>query len=375
MPQKDKTFDEIAYIRRLVIQQDIEAMVKELEQLSSRELYDLDTHTNVAKYLIKRPSEYAMHGAVTNYTLDPVETVEDILIDGVVYYKVGDWQHVRKDDFVFRAEVDHWTGEILYILTCYPIDDGKRYYWQSWSKYPDGGGCTYIQYYTTETCNEDVSKKLSVEFQIELPYMPWVAGKWKHSIGLVESVRTSVIRLEAVYQIVSSTNNEGRMNFVTGVDDVKQIKEAPLRFGKKWRILPNGSDAKTLGPADTDLKLLRDEKEWLWEGIEKSTGVVSVDKLTVLSGESRTVAEKPLIMLAEDVRVMFNKLLMDIYELVGFMGAQKPTISYKPLTVIPYFPDPEALIRILDDAVEKGDITEEERKAKKRYMLDLDENK
>lgn len=370
MALKDKPFDEIAYIRQLVIQQDVDNLVKQLELLSARDLYDLDTHTNVAKYLIKRPSEYAMHGAVTNYLLDPVETMEDILIDGICYYMVGDWQHVRKDDYVYTAEVDHWTQEILYILTCYPIYENTKYYWQSWALSPFGGA-TYTQYLVTETNDEETSKNLQAEFQIELPYMPWVAGRWKHGIGLVETVRSSVIRLEAVYQIVSATNNEGRMNFVTGVDDVKQIREAPHRFGKTWRILPKDSDAKSLGPDGTDLELLRDEKEWLWEGIEKSTGVVSVDKLTVLSGESRTIAEKPLIMLAEDVRTVWNKLLMDVYELVG---GPKPETSYKPLTVTPYFPNPEVLVRILDDAVEKGDITEEERKAKKRYMLDLDEN-
>jgi hypothetical protein len=379
MGQKAPEIDWSTYIETLFIQADIDSAMAQMEGLTSRELYCMDSQTNVAKYLIKRPSEYSMHGAITNYPLDPVEVVEDILIDGEVLYKVDDWQHIRKDDYVYRSDIDHWTGEVIYVLTCYPIDEGRRYYWQSWMASPSIVGmrptCWYTQYYTTTDNKEETVEKLQAEYTIELPFMPWVRGAWKHGMGILEDVKTAIIRLEALYRIVSVTNNEGRRNYVTGVDSVKKIQQAPHKFGHSTFILPQGGDFKFPPSDEAGMQLLKDEKEWLWDGIEKSTGVVSVDKLTVLSGESRTIAEKPLMILAEDIRTMFNNLLSSMYNLIKFQaGTPEPEISYKPLTVAPQFETPEKLVEVLDKALEKKAISDDEWKQKIRYVLDLDSN-
>ena len=190
---------------------------------------------------------------------------------------------------------------------------------------------------------------------------------------MIGEVKESVVRLEAVYRIVSTTNNEGGKSYITGIDNTAKLKTTPLNFGIGVRILPpNANFVKD--PVDTGrVDLLKWETDKLWDGIEKATSVVSVDKLAVLSGESRTIAEKPLLMLAEDLRKLFTDFLYEIYEtLMGVPGTEEPTVSYASLRVPTQFSTPDMEVNVLDRALLGKAIDDEEWRQKIRYLLGLD---
>jgi len=381
MPQKTPQIDWETWNLAESLKQDIENVQNEMSGMTPRELYNLPSYTNVAKYLVRRPSEYAMHGTETNYpTVDPVEVIENVLIDGNSYYKVEDIEHIRRSEFVYRVDLDTWTEEITYILTCYPIEEGAFYFWESWEieTAPYEGGevsrtCTYTQYYKTQGMDDKTADNLKVENEIVIPFLPWVKISWKHGTSLIGEVKESVVRLEAVYRIVSTTNNEGGKSYITGIDNTAKLKTTPLNFGIGVRILPpNANFVKD--PVDTGrVDLLKWETDKLWDGIEKATSVVSVDKLAVLSGESRTIAEKPLLMLAEDLRKLFTDFLYEIYEtLMGVPGTEEPTVSYASLRVPTQFSTPDMEVNVLDRALLGKAIDDEEWRQKIRYLLGLD---
>lgn len=380
MPIKEQKIDWETYVMSEGLKQDIENVQNKIAGLTPRELYDLPTYTNVAKYLVRRPSEFAMHGTETNYPVDPVEVIENTLIDGNSYYKVEDIEHIRRSEFVYKVDIDQWTEEILFILTCYPIEDGQFYFWESWKvetvldeSEVASQICTYTRYYKTQGCDDKTADNLKVELEIPLPFLPWVKISWKHGVSLIGEVKESVVRLEAVYRITATENNEGGKSYITGIDNTAKLKSTPLNFGIGVRILPPNANFVP-DPIDAGrVTLLQWETERLWDGIEKATSVISVDKLTVLSGESRTIAEKPLLMLAEDLRKLFTDFLYDIYDLLmGVPGTEEPTVSYASLRVPTQFSTPEMEVNVLDRALLQEAIDLIEWKQKVRYLLGLD---
>jgi hypothetical protein len=387
MPQKKKDLPWEDYISALGEQASIDQAQNEMAALTAREMYEGAFITNAPHYLVNRPTNHAMHGTVTNYPLDPVDVIKNVLVDGENFYKIEDWEHIRKEDFVRRAEKDHYTGQILSILICYPINDGNLYYWERYiggasptgeAAYVDewgtAGNCLYTQYKTTTDDSEKTEELLVPETTRMLPFFPFVSVEWNGGVSIIDTVRTALIRLEASARVIATENIErrGMALYITGVDDISKIKKAPRRFGRNAHMLPTGANFVFPNSDVAGIGLLTTEQNDLWNSIEKATGVVSTEKLATLSGISRLIAEKPLNMLAEDLRAKFLGLLMDIYELISFQpDTPEPECTFLSLDIAPGFDNAVQMLDLMDRALASGAIDDTEWKEKARYLLSL----
>jgi len=372
MPKKPEPIDWNTYISTTHEQQEMEKAVQDMRALTGRGLYEMPSYSLCAKYLIDRPSNHAMHGTITNYPLDPVETVQDILIDGEVYYKVIDYKSITRDKYIRKVNLDYFTGQIQYILIGYAYGDkGNLFYWESYTA-DINGGATYTIYKSTTKDDDETIRHLTVDTITTVPFLPYVHSHWKGGQSFLESVKETVIRIEAGHRVIGVENTERRGSgiYLTGVSSVAKIRKAPKQYGRSVYMLEEGAEFHNPGSDTAGFELLKWEIVQLWNSLEKATNVVSTEKLANLSGISRTIAEKPLIFLCEDLRTIYQKLLYDIYALVQPVqsGTPEPRIKYRRLVEIE---DKSAYLALLDKGKEEGAITQVEYNEGLRLLLDL----
>jgi len=103
--------------------------------------------------------------------------------------------------------------------------------------------------------------------------------------------------------------------------------------------------------------------------------VVAPMQLALLSGKSREMAEKPLIILADELRNRFTKGMLEVVELSRLTGgAPELKLSYRPLK---YVEDKNSYIAILDKARELNNtdpslgISLDEYSKELRLLLDM----
>jgi len=180
------------------------------------------------------------------------------------------------------------------------------------------------------------------------------------------------IKLEAAYRVeaVENIERKGMQLYLQGVRNVDDIKSAPRKLGRSVHILPVDASFHNPGSDAPGLELIKWEIVQLWEGLEKATGVVSTEKLASLSGVSRIIAEKPLLMLCEDIRQVYEKGMQDIETACkGIAGAPKLEISFQPLHEIE---NTTTYLAQINEAYTKGVITEQEYIREFRRLLEMD---
>ena len=374
MPQKPKQLDWETYINSLNMAADVQVAMAQMESMTARELYEMGSYTNAVKYIVNRPVNHAMHGTEGNYGVDPVNVMRNALIDGRAYYKVESQEYIQFDKYVVDAIVDVFSNRIDYLMVCYPVevDDGKTMYW--WASYERTlvGECLYTTYYLTDS--SDVRKEdLSVEDQYELIDIPYVCAVWNEGVSIIDEARTALIRLEVVARVIGEENMDNRVRYLVGGDDITKIGSAPRRWGRPFRILPPNSSVENPASDTAAINLLTHEEAELWNNIEKSTGVVSTEKLATLSGVSRVIAEKPLLMLCDNVRASFMRFIYDVYELLQKLPTpvEEPEYAFKSMSTPPTYDDPVRLVETLDRALEKGAIDSDEWISRVRWVLGL----
>jgi len=223
----------------------------------------------------------------------------------------------------------------------------------------------------TDTDEDKEIENLTPQDTTTLRDIPYVCAVWNEGMSILDTVRASIIRLEIVTRVVGEENMDNRVRYIVGGDDVSKIGSAPRRWGRPFRIMPTNSSIENASSDKAALDLLIHEQADLWNNIEKATGVVSTEKLASLSGVSRLIAEKPLVMLCEDLRAVFVKFLEDIYALVSWMGIEEPECSFKSMSVAPMCEDPVKFMDALDRALDREAIDIEEWQKKARWALDL----
>jgi hypothetical protein len=365
MPVKVKTIDWNTALDAEIWQQSLLSVMQELEDMSGRDLYDLHTYSLCPRYLIDRPCNFAMHGTFTNYEIDSEQLMKTCLIDGSAFVKIGDWRHLDIEKYVIEVIYDGFTEELKEIWTDYVAEDTLHYT----TMYAVGPPATQTNYKPQRTCEK---ARLEVDEVITLPYFPYVGFFWHNKTSFLDPVHEAVIRLEAAYRVVAVENIErkGMQLYLQGVRNVDDIKSAPRKLGRSVHILPDGATFHNPGSDAPGLELIKWEIVQLWEGLEKATGVVSTEKLASLSGVSRLIAEKPLLMLCEDIRNVYEKGMADVETACkGIAGAPPLEISFQPLHEIE---SPGAYLGWINEAYTKGVISEVEYIREFRRLLEMD---
>lgn len=373
MPKKKPELDWEKFLKHNIEQQDIAEFTKKLNSMCGRELYEMETWSLNNKHLIDRPVNYAFHRTLINYPVEPIDIMRDCLIDGQVFLRVEDATHISIEQYVHRAEWDSFTDilnfiEIKYIYT--ETNQENYYHIEHYIKNPDGTA-EWIIYKPVK--GEVPETEWKIDFQMTLPYFPYVGIRWIFNQSFLEPLKASVIRLEAAYRTIGAENIDrlGAMVFFEGVRNVDDVKSGPRLMGRRIGIAPEGSKIHTAGSDPAGIELMLAEVENLQAAIEKASNVVSTEKLASLSGLSRQVAERPLIMLADELRNRFTKGMQRVEELAKPLGgAPVLEISYKPLEEqIPRTLQEQ--VNLLDSSLEKGYITEEEYTREIRLLLNL----
>jgi hypothetical protein len=372
MPKKVQSIDWNTYLDAASDKQMLEEAMKQISELEGRTLYELDTISLVNKYIINRPIDHAMAGTVTNYpNVDPIDSMTDLLVDGESFYRVEDYTHIRREEFVYKAEVDRFTGQIYYIYIAYPIDKGLWYIESYTPLYTPGSTttCMYTIYNNVSTMPEDLSL-LTVAIQLELPFFPYVRVEWKGGRSFLDDLSESILRLEMAYRVVAQENIDRKTMalYLEGVRSTDEIKRAPKKLGRNIHTLPPGATFHAPTSDGAILDLMKWEITDLWNNLEKASGVVSTEKLASLSGVSRIIAQKPLNNLSNDIRHTYEDLLNKIYELIIFQNPPVPKVSYKRLNEIESPTEYRATIELAHTA---GAITDEEYIQLLRTLLDL----
>ena len=195
--------------------------------------------------------------------------------------------------------------------------------------------------------------------------------RWIDETSFLIPLKASIIRLEAAYRTIGAENIErmGLSLFISGIRSKDDILTAPRKFGRRVHIIPEKANFANMGTDAPGMELMIHEVNNLQGAIEKASCVVAAEKLAVLSGISRSIAEEPLNALAEGLRDLFETGMLEVYELAQRMGgAEKPLITYRPLKIIE---DKIGHMKILDRAVELNAISYEEEIQELRLLLEL----
>ncbi len=374
MALKTKELDWPKFLAYSMEQQNIAEFQASLQGLTGRELYEMQMLCMVNRYLIDRPLDYAFHRAILNYAIKPIEVMRNCLLDGFVFIKVSDATHIKIEQYASRGEWGAFDDKLNFVETRYVYSEGNRDLWhvEHYRKNPDGTAIWTIFNPVTDIAI-DKPDQWTIAEQIDLPYFPYVGIRWVDSLSFLSPMRSTIVRLEAAYQVIGAENIErmGLSLYIEGVTNVEDIKTAPRKMGRRVHLLPK--DAKFHSPA-TDapgMELMVIEIENLQAAIERASGVVSTEKLASLSGVSRQIAEKPLIVLVEEIRNLFTAGMLDVVELAATVSAAPELeISYKSLRE----PLPRTLqeqITLLDMALAKEYIDDTEYGNEIRLLLDL----
>lgn len=361
-----------------------EQVIKAVDKLTGRDMYEQATTTGTAKYLVNRPVTYALHGTEINYPVEPQDVMRDCLIDGFIVLRVQDPSHIRKQEHVQDVEYDD-SGLCNMIRIVYKIDnpanpgnsDDYLLYKEEWYRYWDtmrGRFFAWVFVYNTVKREED----WVVSFDYVVPYWPFVAIRWVDDESIIEQVKKTIIRLEGVTVHIETENtrHSGRKLFIVGMKR-EQNKKDPRDTEDRINYLPEGAEAYYVDSDTGGVSLMFEEQEKLDEYIERTTGVISIKQLSGLSGESRQIAETPLVQLAEEIRTRFEKgmekvvaMLQDFFGITNTEFGDSPDleINHRFLRVIS---DKEQHLKIIEVAYTRGAITDEEEITEYRRLLNL----
>ena len=374
---KVKHLDWEKFIAYNMEQQNIAEFQAELNDLDGRGLYELETYSLFNRYLIDRPANYAFHRTIINYPVDPVDIMRDCLIDGQVILRVEDAEHIKIEEFVSRATWADFTDDLNFIEIKYVYEETNKqdyYHVEHYIKNPDGTA-TWIVFKPVSP--QVPEREWVIDFEMELPIFPYVGIRWVFNQSFLSPLKQAIVRLETAYRTIGAENIDrmGLALYLEGITNVEDIKTAPRKMGRRVHILPKDSKFHSPSPDAPGMALMVEELNRLETAIEKASGVVSTERLATLSGVSRSIAEKPLIMLADELRGRFTKGMTEVVELAKVAGgAEDLKVSYRPLR---HIEDKNVHLTTLDKARELNDedptlgITIEEYSIELRLLLDL----
>ena len=358
-------------------QQNIAEFTKQMAELTGRELYESEMMSLSPKYLIDTPVNYAFHRTQINYPVEPVDVMRDCLIDGHVFIRVEDANHIRIEEYVSRAEWSDYDEtlnfiEIKYVYT--EVNKEDFYHVEHYRRNPDGTA-TWIVFKPVSP-NAPESEWV-VAYTIELPIFPYVGIRWVFNQSFLTPLKRAIIALERAYVVIGAENIErmGLQLYIQNIKNIEDIQTAPRKMGRRVHILPK--DATFHSPASDapGMELMLVEITNLQQAIERASGVVAPMQLALLSGKSREMAEKPLIILADELRNRFTKGMLEVVELSRLTGgAPELKLSYRPLK---YIEDKNSYIAILDKARELNNtdpslgISLDEYSKELRLLLDM----
>lgn len=352
-------------------QQEMQAVIEALRTLTGRQLYDAEMVCQMPQLLINRPVNKAMHRTIINFPVEPVDIMRDCLIDGSVFLRVGDGEHIAVETHVTNATFDIYTDELVFVEIKYIHEINKKDYWyiEHWYKNSDGTGHQIVYQPTTQ---DQYPESWKVAFELDYPLFPYVGIRWINSQSFLDTLKPAVIRLEAALRVIGVENVErmGLALYLEGVRSVDDIKTAPRRMGRRVHILPPDAQFHSPNPDAPGMELMVKEINILQHAIEGASGVVTTERLASLSGVSRMIAEEPLIILAEEIRDRFTDGMILVADLVKVMqpGAEKLKISYRPLR---HVADKEKRLTLLDKAHDEEAIDDSEYSRELRALLDL----
>ncbi len=354
-------------------QQRIADFVASMDALTGRELYEMHTLSLVNRFLIDRPISRAFRKTLINYDVKPIEIMRSCMVDGFVFLRVEDKDHIRILKHVTKATFDDETEETILIETKFIYYDEQRrgtfYHIERFERIGKGMLWTVFQPVAPSDVNDE--KKWVTKTSSTFPVFIFVGIRWVDDISFLLPLKDNIINLERAFRVIGAENIErmGLQIYISGVRNVDDIKSAPRRMGRRIHILPTGAQFDSPGSDAPGKDLMIDEIINLTVALEKASCVVAAEKLAVLSGVSRSIAEEPLNALAESLRDLFEKGMMDVWELARRMGgAEKPIITYRPLKIIE---DKLGHLKILDRAVDLNAISPEEEVQELRLLLEL----
>lgn len=372
MAKKKQKIDMRKYSKYLAEQQNIKEFMESLKNLTGRELYDLDTYSLMNKFLIDRPIEYALHRARINYQISPMETMKTCLLDGAVYIRVEDADHIRIEKNVFRGKWDVWENHLTFVEIRFVFTrNGADFtHIEQWAKTDTGSHQTIFHPVRGTVVDKT---KLKISFEDDFPYFPFVSILWVDGESFLEPLSDAVIRLEAAFRVIGVENTDrlGAAIFLENVRNLTDIKTAPAIMGRRIHSLPKGGKFHSVGSDAPGIQLMLTEIENLISAIEKASGVVSTEKLASLSGISRMIAENPLMILSDEIRSRFRAGMELVVETARIVQPSAPELKLKFKT-IKFIVDTDKHIKLIDRAKLVEAITPEEEILELRMLLDLE---
>lgn len=363
-----------------------EDIIKAVDKITGRDLYEQSTISGTANYLVNRPVTYGLHGTEINYKVDPQAIMRDCLVDGLVVLKIGDPENITIQKDVNKVTYKGDSSKLMMVQIQYfvqnPNDsrpDAQDYiHREEWYRWFDGTrDAAWVYIYNTVAKEEDF--KVIMEF--EFPYFPFVGINWIDKESHLEQVKKSIIRLEGVTINISTENtrHSGRKMFITGMKKSDNIVN-PRDTQDRINYLPEDAEAFYVDVDTGGVGLMFEEQEKVEAFIERTSGVVSIKQLAGLSGESRQIAETPLVQIAEEVRVRFETGMKEVVfisqDYFGVkntaMGMESPelVISYRFLRFIS---DKKQHLEILKYAVKRGAVDDDEESKELRRLLILNQ--
>jgi hypothetical protein len=370
---KKQFIDWTQYMDSVEHQQEVQAFIDMMEKLTGRQMYTMDTYSLLPQYIVDRPVKYALHGTILNYDIDPIEIMTYCLVDGVAYLRVEGADTIYVDEYVKDANWNPISDTLDYVVRKWVYEDEasdmELWHIETYTLMPDGT-CLYTEYEPSES-DEDLDN-LRVAYQDYLPYFPYVGIPWKNYQSFIETYSGNIIRQEAAYRVIATENIErmGLQLYITNMRKGDTIEQAPRKFGRKVYMLPKDADFKSPNPDGPGMELMVEELDRLDRALEKASGVVSTERLASLSGVSRQIAERPLIILASEIRTRFIEGMEAVVEKIRVLdgSAEDFKASFQPLTLVE---DTDKYLRVIDKAKEVDAITPEEEIRELRQLLNL----
>lgn len=355
-------------------------IVKAIENMTPTDLYEQSMRTGTARYLVDRPVTYALHGTETNYQVKPMEIMRNCLRDGQVVLRIGDPEHIRIELYVVETEYDD-KDRIIFVARQWQVEnpkdkDKKLWHREEYKKEFDDHGNPIAK--LTIFNNPESESDLEPMQTVWLPFWPYVGITWVDKESIIEPVMNAVIRQEGVTVQIGSENvrHGGRKLFIVGMKG-EDNRLDPRSTIDRINYLPPEAEAYYVDSDSSSLSMMFEEAEKLDYFIERTTGVISIRQLANLSGESREIAERPLVQLAWEIRARFDTGMEEVVEILqAFFGLSNTVTGDSPdYNVIHQFlkiiTDKGKHAKILEIAVAKGAVTKEEEIQDYRRLLEL----
>ncbi|GAG23325.1 unnamed protein product, partial [marine sediment metagenome] len=226
-------------------QQRITDFVAYMDALTGRELYEMQTLSLVNRFLIDRPISRAFRKTLINYDVKPIEIMRSCLVDGFVFLRVEDIDHISILKFVTKGVWDEFTGEILKIETKYLYYDEQyrkeMYHIERFEHIGEGMLQTVFQPVDPGDVNDE--KKWTVKSSSTFPRFIFVGIRWIDDLSFLIPLKENIINLERAFRVIGAENIErmGLQLYISGVRNLEDIKSAPRRMGRRVHTLPEGA--------------------------------------------------------------------------------------------------------------------------------------